>query len=290
MNRWLYALGLGGVILPEAIVANQSQPVRQMFMMCMFSLYAEQTKKKYLNVLEIGSYCGCSSVVISECIKHFFGDGMLYCVDPWKPYHDVVIPEKGVIPMETGVFMDTALDAGLVQEIFRYNIEISGFKDRTVQMIGNTRQLLPIIGDKTFDVIYIDGSHAYEDVKFDIQQAKRLIKEDGLICGDDFEVIWDLVRENDVPMNGSCAIYNDLSYHPGVSRAIDEELGLRGSYDGFWCVQNGKEYDLKKGQLFMPILMKGKEDRLENFFQKKTGHGWRTAFGLDTDVLNGSGV
>ena len=36
--------------------------------------------------------------------------------------------------------------------------------------------------------IFIDGAHGYEDVKFDIAEARRLVKDGGFICGDDLEL------------------------------------------------------------------------------------------------------
>jgi len=37
-----------------------------------------------------------------------------------------------------------------------------------------------------FDLIYIDGSHEYKDVKFDIQNSIKLLKSNGVIAGHDY--------------------------------------------------------------------------------------------------------
>ena len=39
---------------------------------------------------------------------------------------------------------------------------------------------------KEFDLIYIDGSHEYEDVKNDAEAAFKIIKNNGIIIFDDF--------------------------------------------------------------------------------------------------------
>jgi len=39
-----------------------------------------------------------------------------------------------------------------------------------------------------FDWVYIDGDHSYKEVKRDIQHYYPLIKPDGLLCGDDWQL------------------------------------------------------------------------------------------------------
>jgi hypothetical protein len=45
-----------------------------------------------------------------------------------------------------------------------------------------------------FDWIYIDGDHSFEGVLRDIEQAKRLIKPDGLLIFDDYTLYSPLER------------------------------------------------------------------------------------------------
>ena len=40
----------------------------------------------------------------------------------------------------------------------------------------------------TFDLVYIDGSHYYQDVCRDIQLALKILKPGGIVCGDDLEI------------------------------------------------------------------------------------------------------
>jgi len=43
--------------------------------------------------------------------------------------------------------------------------------------------------DKSFDVIYIDGDHEMMSLMKDLQNAKKLIKDGGYICGHDYNKI-----------------------------------------------------------------------------------------------------
>ena len=64
-------------------------------------------------------------------------------------------------------------------------------KDRNIKIQmtrGASSSVLPLLKDDSFDLIYIDGDHKYENSKNDIAQAKRLVKKTfGIICGDDLE-------------------------------------------------------------------------------------------------------
>jgi hypothetical protein len=74
--------------------------------------------------------------------------------------------------------------------------------------------------NEKYDLIYIDGSHEYIDVKEDIIKFKNLIKENGIICGHDY--------------NSSC---------PGVIKAVNEIFGeenIKIYSDSSWLVEKNK--------------------------------------------------
>ena len=74
---------------------------------------------------------------------------------------------------------------------FEKNIEI--FK-------GDSKKILPNIDLTQIDYAFIDGGHSYETVKSDLNNCKVVIENNGMILCDDY----------------------DLSYAPGVKKAIDE--------------------------------------------------------------------
>ena len=69
------------------------------------------------------------------------------------------------------------------------------------------------------DVVYIDASHEYEDVRADIAAWWPLVKPGGLLCGDDYDPVTD----------------------PGVVRAVDEAARGCKVVGRMWQVEKPKE-------------------------------------------------
>jgi len=73
--------------------------------------------------------------------------------------------------------------------------------EKNVHLIkGNSNKLLQKIDMSKIDYVFLDGGHAYETVKNDLEYSLPVINNDGTILCDDY----------------------NLSYAPGVKRAIDE--------------------------------------------------------------------
>jgi SAM-dependent methyltransferase len=71
-----------------------------------------------------------------------------------------------------------------------------------------------------YDLIYIDGSHEYQHVKEDINNSKKILTENGVICGHDY--------------NSTC---------PGVIKAVNEIFGqnnIKVYSDSSWVFLNKK--------------------------------------------------
>ncbi len=65
---------------------------------------------------------------------------------------------------------------------------------------GNTNTVLKDLNLSDVDYIFIDGGHDYNTVKNDLECSKKFLSKDGIILCDDY----------------------DLTYAPGVKKAIDE--------------------------------------------------------------------
>jgi protein-L-isoaspartate O-methyltransferase len=122
------------------------------------------------HVLEIGSYCGRSTICLAQNALD------VVSIDP----HD----GRG-----TGAPRNT-LDT-FRTNLYRYAIDNVRSSDGTDLSI-----------EPTFDLVFIDGSHEFKDVKNDIERSMALLKDDGLIVFHDYH------RDCD----------------PDVTKAVDEFL------------------------------------------------------------------
>jgi hypothetical protein len=63
------------------------------------------------------------------------------------------------------------------------------------------------------DFVYIDGHHTYEQVKKDIQNYKKLIKDNGIVGGHDYSVNWkDVIKAVNECLGVPDNVYVDCSW------------------------------------------------------------------------------
>jgi predicted O-methyltransferase YrrM len=84
--------------------------------------------------------------------------------------------------------MEQALGSDAAYGIFLHNMSTLPDSIRRQHLRGKSESLLPLLRDESFDVVYIDADHTYEPVKRDILESMRLVKEGGVICGDDLNL------------------------------------------------------------------------------------------------------
>jgi SAM-dependent methyltransferase len=139
--------------------------------------------KKPLKFLEVGTWYGEGSTRIWLDALH--PDSSVTLIDYWKSFSS----EKD---LENKNFDYKKFDE-LTHNAYMNTIEVVKEYEQKrkldITLIrGDSKKVLQDFADNTFDFIYIDGSHYYADIKSDIVQAKRIVKQDcGIICGDDYE-------------------------------------------------------------------------------------------------------
>lgn len=121
------------------------------------------------NVAEVGTFRG----QFSERIRHIAEPRLLHLIDPWTC-------EGDRNPQYTNSTMQDAFER--VQTIFREDI-ITG---RVVLHRDYSTRVAPTFPDHSFDWIYIDGVHDFENVWSDLLAFKDKVKPDGFILGHDF--------------------------------------------------------------------------------------------------------
>ena len=151
----------------------------------------------YLNIVEIGTYCGASTQIIANN----FISGKINSVDPWQSY-----TEDG----NTYDLNIQALELQEAEQIFdKILINYKNIIKNKCSSIDYANQ----IEDESIDFIYIDGNHQYSSVVEDIKIWYPKVKKYGIIAGHDWA--WDTVKKavldsfNNIPPK---ALFEDTSW------------------------------------------------------------------------------
>ena len=179
-----------------------------------------------VDMLEVGSWVGHGAVNWRAEIAKLPEKGSLTCVDPWRPYHREFDLEKNPVCQ----IMHKALEE---DEAYRLFLRNTSFGSHEVPLYHH-RATLAEVADRLpqFDIVLIDGSHYYEDVKEDLRLARTLVKPGGMILGDDLEKQMDECEDGFIEQYKHVDCW--LNVHPGVTAAVWETFGRVASEKGVW--------------------------------------------------------
>jgi len=177
-------------------------------------------RRDFLSLLPKKSVCAEFGVFTGKFSKHILyhtDPKKLYLVDPyWKRYGDEFFwkPRQG----STWEVFTTAITT--VKDVEN--------KDCVSFVIDDDLSFLENIKDDTFDWVYLDSSHDYEDTLKELESVCTKVKEDGLICGHDY-------------------YENRRHRHHGVCKAINEWIDARDDYGLFLLDTRSQWMISKKG-------------------------------------------
>ena len=144
-----------------------------------------------LNYLEIGIFEGRSIIYICEKYK----DIKVTCVDPYDKYENIESSAK-------------KQEMSNIYKTFQNNTK--NLRDRINHHKINSSDFFKI-NNKTFDIIYIDGSHFYLDVYNDFKNSLNCLNDGGIIIFDDF--LWNYYKKiEENPINGILPFLNKQKY------------------------------------------------------------------------------
>lgn len=114
-------------------------------------------------VVELGSHYGCSAFTFAQAAKDFELDTDMYFVDTWEG--DDFTKKYG----------------NDVYTIFSKTVE-KYYPEQNINMLRMTfNEAVDKFDDNSIDLLHIDGSHHYDDVKGDFENWFRKVKKDGII-------------------------------------------------------------------------------------------------------------
>ena len=155
MYNWLHDLPAGSRHLFEeafaAAIAGRPQP----------------------QILEIGVYAGTS---LLSLLSRAGASGHATAIDRWEDYDEFGNPVLGEMKSRG------------IEQIFYDNVAAVGAQDRLTALKGDSvERLLDLVRQgKSYDFIYVDGSHKCIDCYTDMALAWRLLRRGGVLAVDDY--------------------------------------------------------------------------------------------------------
>lgn len=222
----------------SVLAAKQGSRERALAMRGLLGREMSKATNEY-KILEVGSWAGQSAILWASVCEEK-NKGMIFCVDHWAATENS--PQS----------MKDATKNNKIFKLFLHNIEASGLQKRVVPLKGSSNTIAQILAP-VFNFIYIDGDHGYTQFKKDLANYLPLVKDDGIVCGDDLELQPHEVdgeyaaarKEDDCILDPKSKKW----FHPGINVAIGEMFGGVSAKEGFWAMRrsgNGwKSVDLQ---------------------------------------------
>jgi hypothetical protein len=127
-------------------------------------------------IIEVGSWKGASAIKMTNYVAE---GGAIVCIDTWLGSYEMY------------QFPDMYRKNGYPKVYYQFlsNVIHSGKQNIIVPMpiTSNVAAALLRTWGVKADAVYIDGSHDYYDTKQDLENYWPLVKEGGVLFGDDYE-------------------------------------------------------------------------------------------------------
>jgi len=140
-------------------------------------------KIKPTHIIEVGTWKGMSAINMAKTVKDLSLDTKITCVDTWLGALEFwsknsQTPDRNLL-----------LKNGYPQIYYQF---LSNVVHNKVEDIITPFPITSLIAARYFiqnnikaDLIYIDGSHDFEDVYYDVNYYYRILNNKGIIFGDD---------------------------------------------------------------------------------------------------------
>ena len=161
---------------------------------------------KSKNFLEIGIFHGVTSRNVCELLYSIHGNNFKFIgIDLFLSEQEILAKE--IAPKVKFSNYLKNIYWNYIARTNPYSMEsvlklLKKFKNNINIIKGDSNQVLKEINLKEIDYVLLDGGHKYETVKNDLENLTEVVNNKGIILCDDY----------------------DLTYAPGVKKAIDEYI------------------------------------------------------------------
>ena len=237
--RYLFSLKfnreyIGGYLLSDQEAGRDRQKIIKKII--------KHIDKKFIKVLEIGVYCGQTTLTISKQLKKDNKGFEITCLDIWDEFENTTATDSF-----THNKLVEVLKNSQVFNLFYHNLNVNNILDQCKIIKKKSNVFLKEINEK-YDLIIIDGSHLYDEVLEDLENSKKILNDKGFIVGDDYEVKYSNLSS--LNLKELCKKRLDVFYdkntkirfHPGVTQAVFDSFGDLNQINGLFCVQKNKNH------------------------------------------------
>jgi hypothetical protein len=162
-------------------------------------------------ILEVGTWKGASAIHMARlCESLGLDETIIVCVDTWLGSIEFWTDHN-----DSDRYLSLALKNGYPTVYYQFlaNVVFNKMESRIIPFPVTSALAAKFFQNYQvkFDLIYIDASHEYEDIMYDLNLFWGLVNQSGILFGDDFDSHW-----------------------PSVMRAVTE-----------FCISNAQQYELK---------------------------------------------
>lgn len=156
----------------------------------------------FISIIEVGTHIGTTATRFANAIKSN-PESYVLCIDTWLTDVSEYILRKDSLNVNMRPGNDHVLFDLFIKNIKNNSLEETVIPFRLPSMQAG--QILYYYGLK-FDIIYIDASHEYLNVKYDLELYWNLLEKNGTIFGDDYNIsgvkraVDEFVKENNLEL------------------------------------------------------------------------------------------
>ena len=239
-------------------------------------------------IVELGSYYGCSAFAFLQAMKDGGITGSFYAVDTWEgdsftknDYREDICGQYKEIQDTCFSDWDFSFEKDSSDKELQKGDTVS---DKGAHMLRMTfDEAVRLFEDDSIDLLHIDGSHLYEDVKHDFLTWKNKVKKDGVIFFHD-------ISEEEVfgKVMGSHVFWKELVSQYPLTLEFPFSLGL-----GVLCFDEKKYQKLRENISIDHYQMlanhadnQNREVIRENFFKIRDLTEYRDSLISQVELLN----
>jgi hypothetical protein len=178
-----------------------------------------------ITVVEIGSWKGRSTIALALAVETR-GAGTVFAIDP----------HTGAPEGRTAGWTGAHIQGGpvITAEEFRRNIASAGVQSFVELLIDTSHNVRPRFAANSIDVLFIDGSHVYEDVKMDIMDWHTALNDNAIVAFNDpsapgvYRALLEFVVRPGTPYRNPGLVQNTLffEYHRSEDWSVRDRVSL----------------------------------------------------------------